>query len=133
MPVISTDFYPTILDMICAPLQPKQHSDGVSLAPLLKGAKTLDRNALYWHFPHYSNHGMQSPGGAIRRGDHKLIEYLENGTVQLFNLRDDPSEQHDLAREHPRTAADLRDMLHNWRADVSAPMMEPNPDDQPRH
>jgi arylsulfatase A-like enzyme len=98
---------------------------------LLKGGKTLEREAIYWHFPHYSNHGMQSPGGAIRSGDYKLLEYYENGTVQLFNLRDDLGEQRDLSRSEPERAAALRAKLHAWRRDVSANMMPPNPDYAP--
>ncbi len=70
---------------------------------------------------------MQSPGGAIRRGDYKLLEYFENGTVQLFNLRTDPGEQHDLANAEPERAAELKAMLHAWRQSVNAQMMEPNP------
>jgi arylsulfatase A-like enzyme len=130
VPVISTDLYPSILEMTGAPLLPNQHADGVSLAPLLQGATELDREAIYWHFPHYSNHGMQSPGGAIRWRDYKLIEYFENNAVQLFNLRDDPGEQRDLARAEPETAAKLNTMLHRWREAVSAHTMEKNPDHQ---
>ena len=92
-PIISTDFYPSILEMAGLPLLPDQHRDGVSIASLVKGEGALDREAIYWHFPHYSNHGMQPPGGAIRSGDFKLLEYFENGTVQLFNLKDDIGEQ----------------------------------------
>jgi arylsulfatase A len=126
VPVISTDFYPTILDMVGLPLQPKQHIDGRSVARLVKGADSLDREAIYWHFPHYSNHGMQSPGGAIRAGDYKLLEYFENNTVQLFNLKEDIGEQNDLTRTEPERAAKLRSMLRAWRASVSAQLMEPN-------
>jgi arylsulfatase A-like enzyme len=131
VPVISTDLYPSILEMIGVPLLPEQHTGGVSLTGLLEGENEMQREALSWHFPHYSNHGMQSPGGAIRRGDFKLLEYFENNTVELFNLRDDPEEQYDLAREKPETAAQLRAMLHQWRERTNARMMEPNPDYQP--
>ena len=123
VPVISTDFYPTILQLVGLPLMPEQHLDGVSLVPLLKGQKTLARPAIYWHFPHYSNHGMQSPGGAIRLGDYKLLEYFENNTVQLFNLKEDPGEHNDLAKAQPKKAAELRKRLQAWRVAVSAQMM----------
>lgn len=128
VPVISTDLYPSVLEMIGAPQRPNQHTDGVSFAALLKGETAPNREAIYWHFPHYSNHGMQSPGGAIRCGDYKLLEYFENHTCQLFNLRTDLAERHNLAMEQPEVAARLRTMLHRWRANVSARMMEPNPD-----
>jgi arylsulfatase A-like enzyme len=105
---------------------PEHSQDGVSLVPLLTGGE-LHREAIYLHFPHYSNHGLQSPGGAIRAGDYKLLEYFEHGTVQLFNLRTDPAEQVDLAGAEPERAAKLRFMLHKWRKSISAQMMAPNP------
>jgi arylsulfatase A-like enzyme len=131
VPVISTDFYPSILEMIGVAARPEQHLDGVSFAGLLMGQERLERKAIYWHFPHYSNHGMQSPGGAIRCGDYKLIEYFENNTVQLFDLRNDLGEQNDLASVEPEIAARLKSMLHRWRANVAASMMEQNPGYQP--
>ncbi|MCB1120287.1 MAG: sulfatase [Verrucomicrobiae bacterium] len=131
VPVISTDFFPSILDMAGLPLLKDQHKDGVSIVPLLQGAKSLDRDAIYWHFPHYSNHGMQPPSGAIRKGDYKLIEYFENGTVQLFNLREDIGEQNDLAATMPEKARELKEQLHRWRESVDAEMPELNPDYDP--
>jgi arylsulfatase A-like enzyme len=56
-------------------------------------------------------------------GDYKLLEYFENNTVQLFNLKDDPGEQNDLAQAQPKKAADLRERLQAWRQEVSAQMM----------
>jgi arylsulfatase A-like enzyme len=131
VPIISTDFYPSLLEMAGLPARPAQHMDGVSFAGLLKGEKMHSREAIYWHFPHYSNHGLQSPGGAVRAGDYKLIEYFENGTLQLFNLKTDPGEQRDLIHEDPQTAQRLQRLLSQWRSGVSAKMMEPNPDYQP--
>ena len=127
-PVISPDFYPTLLEMAGLPARPDQHVDGVSFAEALTGG-AFEREAVYWHFPHYSNHGMQSPGGAIRDGAFKLLEYFENGTVQLFDLADDPGEQHDLAAEAPARASELRARLQAWRGSVSAamPMARPEP------
>ena len=123
-PVISTDFYPSILEMADLPTMPKQHPDGKSFAAAVKG-KPNERGAIYWHFPHYSNHGMQSPGGAIREGGFKLLEYFENGTVQLFNLKTDPGEQNDLASAQPAKAAKLLAKLRAWRKDVGARMLRP--------
>jgi arylsulfatase A-like enzyme len=131
VPVIGTDLYPTILEMVGAPALPAQHVDGVSLASLVRGGAAPARSALFWHFPHYSNHGMQSPGGAVRQGDYKLLEYFENNTVQLFNLRDDLGEQRDLAREQPERVRQMTALLHDWRRHVSAVMMQPNPDYKP--
>lgn len=125
-PVIGTDFYPSIMDMLGLKVPTGQVLDGVSIAPLLKG-QPIAKRALYWHFPHYSNHGLQSPGGAIRYGDYKLLEYFENNTVQLFNLKNDPGEQNDLAKAEPAKAKELTDMLHAWRKKVGAKMMVANP------
>jgi len=127
-PVIGVDFYPTILEMADIPEMPRQDIDGKSLVPLFNGKTTLARDAIYWHFPHYSNHGMQSPGGAIRSGRYKLIEYFENGTVQLFDLLEDPGEQNDLSKKRPDIARKLRMKLQKWRHDVGAEGMELNPD-----
>ncbi|MCC9603565.1 sulfatase [Stieleria sp. JC731] len=124
VPVISNDFFPTIQHITRpqAPLTAKV--DGTTLVPLLTGTGDLKREAIYWHFPHYSNHGMQSPGGAIRMGDFKLLEYFENGSVQLFNLRDDISEQHDLSKAMPDKVEEMRTMLKQWRMRVGAAMPE---------
>jgi len=127
VPVTSPDFYPTILEIIG--LTDKEIStDGTSMVPLLKGEQKLEREAIFWHFPHYSNHGMQSPGGAVRSGDYKLLEYYENGTIQLFNLKDDIGEQHDLSASEPEIAKHLLQLLHAWRENVGAKMMDANPD-----
>jgi arylsulfatase A-like enzyme len=137
VPVISTDFYPTILEMIGIPVPKEYPGDGISITPLLKKTKKqnkikdIEKRALYWHFPHYSNHGAQSPGGAIRYGDYKLIEYFENYKVQLFNIKKDPGEQHDLSKLETRKVKKLTEMLHAWRKSVNANMPTPNPDYDP--
>jgi arylsulfatase A-like enzyme len=129
-PVISTDFYPTILEMAGLSLKPEQHSDGVSLVPLLKGAATLGRPAIFWHYPHYGNQGG-SPGGAVRAGDYKLIEFYEDNHLELYNLKDDISEKNNLAEKMPDKADELHRMLKAWRVDVDATMPTPNPDYKP--
>ena len=98
-----------------------QHVDGKSFVPALKG-ESYERGPLFWHFPHYSNHGYQSPNGAIRSGKYKLIEYYENRTVQLFDLENDLGEQHDLSKEEPEIAKQLQAQLEAWRKKVDAKM-----------
>jgi arylsulfatase A len=122
--VTGTDYYPTLLEMLDLPALPDQHIDGRSFVPALR-AEAYDRGPIYWHFPHYSNHGFQSPGGAIRSGRYKLLEYYENGTVQLFDLENDIGEQNDLAKSQPEIAQKLKKMLHAWRKDVDAKMPYP--------
>ena len=122
--VTGTDYYPTLLEMLGLPALPDQHVDGRSFVPALK-EQQYDRGPIYWHFPHYSNHGYQSPNGAIRFGQYKLIEYYENGTVQLFDLANDIGEQTDLAASQPRVTEKLKKMLHDWRIEVDAKMPFP--------
>ena len=129
--VISTDYYPTILNLAGVELPGERALDGVSLIPVLRSKVSLNRDAIFWHWPHYSNHGRQSPAGAVREGDYKLIEYFENGTTQLFNLRDDIGEQNDLTATMPEKAKELREMLHQWRNRVNAQMPTPNPGFRP--
>ena len=124
-PVTSTDFYPTILEMAGLPLKPEQHVDGLSLMPLLKESGPLRRDTLYWHYPHYHR---TTPAGALRHGDWKLIEYFEDGRLELYNLRDDLGEQKDLAAAMPEKARELQKMLADWRTDVGAQMPTLNPD-----
>lgn len=128
-PIVSTDYYPTLLEMAGLPPRPDQHVDGASFVPLLRG-ETRPERPFYWHYPHYGNQGG-SPGGAIRVGDDKLIEWFEDGRTELFNLRDDPGERHDLAAQRPEQAAALRKRLQEWRASVNASMPTPNPDYRP--
>lgn len=128
VPVITTDLYPTVLELAGLPALPDQHRDGVSLAPLLREGTAPARDALFWHFPHYSNHGRQSPGAAIRAGEHKLLLYFEQQRVQLFNLRADPGEQEDLAATQPALARTLTERLRQWQRSVGAAVMEANPD-----
>lgn len=121
VPVISMDLYPTLLDMTGLPPRPAQHLDGLSLAPLLRGGDKLNRAALYWHFPHYHSN-VATPMGSLRAGDWKLLEFFEDNRVELYNLKDDFSEKHNLAIEMPEQAAGLRQQLHDWRANVGAQM-----------
>lgn len=131
-PVCSVDFYPTMLDMAGLPARPKQHLDGRSLKPLLSGEKkTLGRDALYWHYPHYSNQGG-FPGGAIRCGDWKLIERYEDGRVHLYNLADDLGERNDVASDHPDRVAEMRKKLHAWYKEVDAKFLGARTDDGPQ-
>ena len=125
-PIISTDFYPSLLEMAGLPASNDQTLDGVSFVPALKG-EAFDRGPIFWHFPQYSNHGMQSPGGAVRLGDYKLLEYFEKNTVQLFNLREDIGEQNDLSLTEPKIREKLIALLHSWRKDVKAQMPKQNP------
>jgi len=132
VPVISTDFFPTILEMSGAPAPARGAVDGVSLVPLLRQQGGLQRSSIYWHYPHYNFHQPlipTRPCGAIRKGDFKLIEFYEDGFVELYNLREDIGERKNLARALPDKAAELRRDLDTWRKSVGAQMPIPAPED----
>lgn len=118
-PVTGTDFYPTILEAAGLPPIPDQHVDGVSLMPLLREREDLKRDAIFWHYPHYSNQGG-TPSCAMRQGDWKLIQFFEDSRVELYNLREDISESRDLAGIQPERAAHMAIRLKEWMRSVGA-------------
>src|SRR4029079_19624595 len=120
----SVDLLPTLAEL-CG-ISVGHNVDGVSLASLLKGSGAVQRDALYWHYPHYSNQ-LGRPGGAIRAGDWKLIEFYDNGRRELFNLKNSVNESQNLAIKEPKRVEELAKHLDNWRKSVGAQRMTPNP------
>ncbi len=122
-PVCGVDFLPTL----CAAAEGKRPAnlDGVDLRPLLEGRGRSGR-PLFWHYPHYSDQGGV-PSGAVRLGEWKLIEFFEDGRVELFHLATDAGERRNLARREAGRAKKLRTLLADWRRSVNAAMPGPNP------
>ena len=127
-PVTSSDLYPTCLEAAGQPLLPNQHQDGLSLLPLLQGERTLNRDAIFWHFPHYNQHPSSYPSSVIRRGSWKLIETFDPEGIELYNLKEDIGETSNLVDRHPDITQSLQHQLENWRLRVGAQRMESNPD-----
>jgi len=125
-PVISTDFYPTILAATGLTPRPFQHVDGLSLLPLLTGIGEFERDAIFWHYPHYNQHPQSFPSGVIRKGPWKLIENFETGELQLFNLAQDMGESTDLAQKEPELTASMLAKMRRWRTQVGAEPMREN-------
>ena len=121
-PVTTVDFYPTILELAKTKGEP-QHNDkleGRSLVPLLQDASvTLDRESIYWHYPH-THPGGAKPYAAIRSRDWKLIEFFDGRRAELYHLSQDIGEANDLAAKHPEKVAMLRASLHAWQKRVGA-------------
>jgi len=126
-PAISMDLYPTVLGLAGLDPIPSQHLDGVNLVRVLGDSADHVGSQLYWHFPHYHGSG-NVPSSAIRVGDWKLIEWLETGRVELYDLAADPSETTDLAQALPNKADELRQLLSDWRDRIGAVIPQPNPD-----
>ncbi len=118
--VTSTDFFPTILELAGLKQRPDIHRDGMSFVPLLNAEK-MDRGPIFWHYPHYGNQGG-APTAAIRNGPWKLIRWLENGKLELFDLSKDIGEKRNLVAEFPEVASKMDDQLTQWQAEVGAIM-----------
>lgn len=131
VPVITNDLYPTILDLIGLPKKPHQHVDGVSLAGLLKSDEPIADRPLFWHYPHYNQHPQSAPVSIIREGKWKLIEFLESDETELYDLVADRSEAIDLSSEKHDRVEDLKAKLDEWREEVGADPMKPNPQYNP--
>ena len=130
VPVSSVDLLPTFAELAGPKTQDNltNRIDGVSLVPLLTQQRELPARSLFWHYPHYHH---TTPAGAIRKGDLKLIEYFDDGHIELYDLKNDLSEKHDLAAERPVVAKSLQQELAAWRKSVGAKMPTPNPDYDP--
>ena len=118
--ISSIDLFATLTAAADIPVE--QTIDGIDLAPALKGDE-LDRQSLFWHYPHYSNQGG-IPGGAVREGDYKLFERYEDGSLELYNLKEDIGEQNDLAKENPERVEEMRGRLHKWYQDLDAKFLQ---------
>ncbi len=129
--VSSIDLFPTLVQ-VAGGVEKRGEIDGVSLLPLLRGAATLDRDALFWHYPHYHGSGAL-PSSAVRKGRYKLLEWheeriygLEN-RYELYDLTRDLGESNDLASSRPEKTRELATDLENWRTSVGAQMPQRNP------
>jgi arylsulfatase A len=121
-PTCNIDFYPTFLQVIGRKVSRGQHIDGISILPLLKNPKAaLGRDTFYWHYPLEKPHFLGGhSAGAIRQGNFKLIEFFDTAQVELYNLADEISEEHNLAAELPKKVSELQKRLAKWRAEVGA-------------
>jgi arylsulfatase A-like enzyme len=130
-PCLHVDLFPTLCE-IAGTRPPRGHVlDGVSLVPLLRDAGAhLGRDAIYWHFPAYleafGRSGWRTtPAGAVRAGNFKLIQFFEDGRLELYNVVEDVGEKNNLVRSLPEKAKELQDKLATWRKDLGAPMPTP--------
>ena len=118
--ICSIDLLPTVASV--ATIKLDHAVDGIDLTAALKGGE-LKRDALYWHYPHYSNQGG-IPGGAIRMGDYKLFENYEDGSVSLYNLKNDVGESKDLTSKETGRTEHMKKKLHAWYKEVDAKFLQ---------
>ena len=124
-PITSPDFYPTLLEAAGLPAIPEQHVDGESFTRALRG-ESFARGPIFWHYPHYGNQGG-TPGSSVRHGEWKLIEFFEDGRLELYNLAADPGEARECSLAHPQITQRLHAELVGWRQRVEAKIPQANP------
>lgn len=146
-PVNNIDFYPTLVELAGGTMPDGQIADGLSLSPILDGGETLERDALYFHFPAYLQAYSEdsivpeagdiwraTPFGSIRMGQYKLIEFFEFGQLELYDLETDGLESHNIALEKAGITAKLYARMQAWREEINAPVpTELNPEYDPRY
>ncbi|MAJ28311.1 hypothetical protein CBD41_02630 [bacterium TMED181] len=122
-PVQLTDLVPTFLEWAGATASKAQPLAGTSLVSLLEDGQALPERDLKWHFPAYlagsaQRHGVwrTTPVSAIMRGDDKLLEFLESGEKQLYDLSN-ATEQDDLSKQQPKKVDEMHERLDRWRRD----------------
>jgi arylsulfatase A-like enzyme len=125
VPVISMDFFPTILEAAGLEPSPGVPLDGESLLPLLRQTGSLERDAIFFHYPNYAFHGENRLASAIREGDYKLILFYDDDSVELYDLANDLSEEHDLSAALPERAAEMKARLVSWLQSSGAKMPRP--------
>lgn len=125
-PATTDDLFPTLLELAGAARSTDVPLDGLSLAPLFRG-DSLPSRPLFWHFPHYHGSGNR-PSGVVRDGNYKLLEWFEDGRVELYDLASDSTETHDISAERPQMAVRLLRLLRDWRERIGARMPTPNPE-----
>ena len=116
-PIISMDIYPTILGYLNVDKRPTQQIDGKNLFNLIENGQALNREALFFHYPHYHSSGWK-PGSAIRLGDWKLIHLYEDDRYELYNLKDDIGEKKDLSGQNPSVVESLKIKLQEMIKDT---------------
>lgn len=121
-PVISMDYFPTLAAL--AGIEVDSSIDGKDWSPLLAD-KSINRNSLHWHYPHYHQEGAV-PHGIIRQGDWKLIQNFETGEYELYNLKDDIGETNNLMESHSEKANNLIADLKKWQQEVGAQLPTKN-------
>ncbi|TLX71265.1 sulfatase [Labilibacter sediminis] len=123
--VTGTDIYPTVLSMAGLPLRPEDHKDGIDITHAIQGKKFKRETPVFWHSP------LGRPGStgdenssAVRLGDYKLIDWYDKNKVELFNIKNDIGENHDLSKEEPQKAKEMLNMVQEWRKSINAKMID---------
>ncbi len=131
VPAIHVDVYPTFLELAGATPPANYPLDGESLVPLWRDpAAALKRDAIFQHMPGYLGAGegtwRSTPVTLMQSGEWKLMEFLEDRRLELYNLRADLGEATNLAGKMPEKAKELHAKMVAWREAIEAPMPAAN-------
>lgn len=120
----SIDFFPTIMSI--AGQDYETTVDGIDISPIIFNQENVTNRPLFWHYPHYSNQGG-TPTSAIRDGKYKLIEFYNDGHLELYDLENDISESNNLASKMPEIRDSLNAKLQLWKEESDVLLPEKNP------
>jgi arylsulfatase A-like enzyme len=122
IPVTGWDILPTLSDLAGNTNALPPNLDGVSFKPLLlkgdQGKVSRKVDGLVFHYFGKSH-------SSIRVGDDKLIKFWNLKKIELYNLKDDPGELHDLASKDPSKARALEAQLIAYMEKVRAEPLYP--------
>ncbi|MCU4174421.1 sulfatase [Carboxylicivirga sp. N1Y90] len=125
--ITGTDIYPTVLEMAGLDQRPKDHLDGIDVSAAIKGKKFERETPMFWHSP------LARPGStgdenssAVRLGKYKLIDWYDEGRVELFDLSNDIGENKDLSQELPEKTKELHALVKEWRKSINAKKIDPS-------
>ena len=139
--VSQLDFFPTLMEL-AGVHDNELLLDGKSLLPLLENndKSQFAERPLFWHFPAYLEGGNKEtrdkyfrsrPVSVIRKGDWKLIENYEDNSIELYNIKTDIGEKHDLSESNSVKVQELKTALDEWKKNIGAPcIFKLNPDFQ---
>ncbi|GAB5439666.1 MAG: hypothetical protein Fues2KO_00150 [Fuerstiella sp.] len=128
----SSDFYPTLLEMLSIEAQPNQEFDGVSIVPALQG-ESLNREAIFTYFPHAPGvPDWLPPSVSVHSGNWKLIRIFHGGAngahrYKLFNLKDDIGEKNNQADQFPDRVEQLDALIEQHLNETQAVRPLANP------
>lgn len=120
VPVSSIDFYPTFLEAGEVEKAPEQVTDGTSLIPLLTNGNLPDRGPLFWHYPSETGKWAARFCSAVREGDYKLLYFYQQDRYELYDLKKDQREEHNIAVKMPKKTAAMKALLNDWKIAVQA-------------
>jgi arylsulfatase A len=126
VPVHAVDIFPTVMDIAQITNSPGMERDGESLMPLLKQTSGIERDAIYWYYPHYIL--GYTPCAVVREGKYKLIKYFEDDSFRLYDIQADIGEHNDLSKSMPEKAQELNTKIDQWLSDTGAKLPTLNPD-----